>query len=293
LKDNDLKGGGEMLSSLSRKLTFLSGVSFFLLGLLLFIAPGWSSDNFGWKISPLVAITMGAWYLGAGAMTFVGAWFWDWSRVRSLLIFYWVFALGESVIIVLHRQALQWGSILAVPYVIILSLASIGAIISLVDWARVRPKMIPMGVPVPALVRIASAIFVVYVLLLVWLLIDGISPNGKIWPGPLTLLTARAFAAIYFALTVAQFFLIFVGGMTPYEYYFPPALFLAASIEIAALIFFERWDLVNKPGQWIYHLTYLIAVTVPTGILIYTRMVKRRIAQPHFADNEVTVKVPV
>lgn len=283
-----------MLSSLSRKLTFAAGGLFGLLGLVLFIAPTWSSDHFGWKISPLVAITMGAWYLGGGAMTLVAAFVWDWSRVRSLLVFFWVFSLGEGALLVVHREALQWGAALALPYVLVLTVAGIATAVSLVDWIRVRPKMVAKGIPVPWLVRLASAIFVVYVLLLVWLLSDGIAPDGKIWPGPLTLLTARCFAAFYFALTVAQFFLIFVGGMSSYETYFPPALFLAASIEIAALMYLGKWDFANKPGGLIYHGTYLIALTVPTGILIYTWMVKRRSRGAASAlpfEDEVTVKV--
>ena len=52
------------LSPLPRRLMGIVTIFFGLMGLVLFVAPAWSTANFPWKISPLVAMTMGGWYLG-------------------------------------------------------------------------------------------------------------------------------------------------------------------------------------------------------------------------------------
>ena len=55
-----------MLSPLTRRLTTLAGVLFLALGAAMFVAPHWAARSFPWEISPFVAMTMGAWYLGTG-----------------------------------------------------------------------------------------------------------------------------------------------------------------------------------------------------------------------------------
>jgi hypothetical protein len=53
------------------KLTRIAGACFALLGAVLFVAPGWSSAHFAWKVSPFLTMTVGAWYLVA-AFVYIG-----------------------------------------------------------------------------------------------------------------------------------------------------------------------------------------------------------------------------
>src|SRR5690348_8128883 len=52
------------LSLTSRWLTRVIAVTYLLLGLIMFVAPGWSAHHFPWKVSPFVAMTIGSYLLG-------------------------------------------------------------------------------------------------------------------------------------------------------------------------------------------------------------------------------------
>jgi hypothetical protein len=259
------------LSEASRILTYVVAVLFVAWGGLLFVAPGWAATSFAWDISPFVAMTMGGWYLGAGVMAFVAARVWRWPAAYALLIFAWTFGILEGVLLVIHRDVLMLSRPLALPYIVVLAVASLATIVGILDWMRKRPAMIAIGPPQPWWIRTAEAVFVVYVLALVYLLIDGVSPDGRIWPGPLTLLTARAFAAFFFSLAFAVAWLFFARGLGPVLVYMQPAIFLAAIIEVVAIVFTDRFDFVNKPGGLLYHASYIGAVIGASIIVLYCR----------------------
>jgi hypothetical protein len=58
------KGVLTVISNTTRLELFLLTILFGLLGLVLFLAPVWSAENFPWSISPMVAMTMAGWCLG-------------------------------------------------------------------------------------------------------------------------------------------------------------------------------------------------------------------------------------
>lgn len=265
-----------MLSQGSRSLAYFVALLFATWGAVLFLAPDWAAQSFPWDVSPFVAMTMGGWYFGAGVMTFVAARVWRWPLVYGLLIFAWTFGLLEGVLLIVHREAVDLSQPLALPYVVVLGVASLAAIVGIVDWLRLRPVMVAEGPPQPWWVRAGQGLFVVYVLLLVYLLIDGIAPDGRIWPAPLSLLTARCFAAFFFSLAFAEAWLFFARGMSPIETYMQPAIVLATIVEIAAVVFIDRFDFVGRPGGLLYHGSYIAAIIGGGIIVLYCRAMRRR-----------------
>jgi hypothetical protein len=92
----------EMLSPLSRQLTYLVAGLYTLLGLPLFLAPEWAAQNFLWKVTPFLAMTIGAWYLGTAFVAWQSARNWRWSLIYMGIIFVWTFSLLETLLLVMY-----------------------------------------------------------------------------------------------------------------------------------------------------------------------------------------------
>jgi hypothetical protein len=271
-----------VLSQGLQRLTYVVALLFGVLGAVLFVAPNWAAQNFPWEISPFVAMTMGGWYFGSAVMTFVAARVWQWPLVYGLLIYAWSFGVLEGALLIVHRDVLVLSQPLAVPYIAVLAVASLAALLGVVDR---RPAMVTPGLPQPWWIRAGQGLFVVYVLLLVYLLSDGIAPDGRIWPGPLSLLTARCFGAFFFSLAFAEAWLFFARGMAPIETYMRPALFLAAIIEVAAVVFIGRFDFASRPGGLLYHGSYIAAIIGAGIIVLYCRKTRAGTASPAAAGG--------
>lgn len=69
------------LSLTSRWLTRVIAVAYLLLGLIMFVVPGWSAHHFPWKVSPFVAMTIGSYLLGSAWMAGVIQHTWTFARV--------------------------------------------------------------------------------------------------------------------------------------------------------------------------------------------------------------------
>jgi len=222
---------------------------------------------------------MGGWYLGSAGMALEGARLWRWSVAHALLIFVWSFGLLEGLLLIIHSDVLQPGALLGWPYILTLAVASGTAILGIVDLARTRPPMRPGGLPHPWWSRVLWVLFVAYVMILVVLLVDGIAPDGKVWPGPLSLLTARAFAAFFFALVLGAVANALARGFATVEAYLRPALVLATIIEIAAIVYIGQFDFAAKPGGLLYHASYVAAMGGAALLLAYGWLARRRSGQ--------------
>lgn len=260
----------------SRLLTYITAALFVLIGAILFFAPHWAAANFAWEISPFVAMTMGGWYLGSAAMAYEAARIWRWPAIHGTLIFTWAFGLTEGLLLIIHRDVLRFDTALGIPYTLILAVASLNGLLGIAGYLRERPARQAEGLPSPWWARVMFVGFVLYVSLLVVLLADGIAPDGKIWPGPLSLLTARAFGAFFGSLVLGGLPLIFARGMAPIESFVRPGLVLSAIIEIAALFFLGQFDFVNKPGGLIYHISYGASIVAALILVVYGYLARRR-----------------
>lgn len=271
-----------MLSQTARALTYLTAALFALIGSILFLLPDWSAASFGWAISPFVAMTMGGWYLGSGVVAFHAARLWRWSVTHPILIFIWAFSLAEGLLLLVHRDVLRFDGALALPYAGMLLVAAVSAVAGIASYWRERPAIEPEGLPHAGWSRMMWGLFVLYVSLLVLVLVDGIAPDGRVWPGPLSLLTARAFAAFFGSLVLGALPLIRARGFAPVEAYARPGLFLAAIIEVGALFYLHLFDFAAHPGGLLYHGSYGIAIGGALLIIGYTTW-KRRAARPAMA----------
>ena len=267
-----------MLSATARRLTYVVAALYALTGAVLFVAPGWAAANFAWPISPFVAMTMGGWYLGAAAYAYEGARLWRWPVAHAVLIFAWTFGLLEGLLLPLHRDVLRLAAPLTIPYALVLLVASINAMVGVAEWLRTRPARTAEGIPQPRWLRIVWVVFIVYVFALVVLLVDGIAPDGRVWPGPLLLVSSQAFAAFFFSLVVAAVPLVLARGLAPVEAYMRAGFVAAGIILIAVVPFIGLFDFVGRPGGLIYIGSYVAAVVGAALVWTYGR--RRRRAEP-------------
>src|SRR5262245_15333573 len=125
------------------------------MGLVLFFGPGWSADNFLWKVSPFVAMTMGGWYVGSAVVAFEAVRVWAWPVVYARMVYLWAFGLLETVVVLLHTDKLRLNVALGWAYLLMLAVACVAAVAQIVEWARLRPGLDDGegGPPVPGYLR--------------------------------------------------------------------------------------------------------------------------------------------
>lgn len=128
-----------MLSDRARVLTYALAAAYALLGVILFVAPTWASQNFAWNVSPMVAMTVGGWCLGNAWAAFGAARRWHLSLVVSVLVYLALFGLFESGVAWAFADKLKLGHWLAWLYIAVLGLNLAAVLAWLVDWLVRRP----------------------------------------------------------------------------------------------------------------------------------------------------------
>jgi hypothetical protein len=242
-------------------------VLFAILGVVLFVAPVRAAEGFLWRISPFVAMTMGAWYLGNAWFAWETARIWRWSVVYACLVYLWAFALLEAAVLVAHGSLLRLGAPLGWPYMIVIAVAVIAALKGIVDWMRLRPATTSEGPPVPLLLRIASAVFALFVFVLGIFGPRSFGVDGSIFPEPLTPFTVYAFAAFYSSLGVGAVTLIWAKGLAPVLAYSWCGLPLNIVIIAAALVYISLFDFAQRPGGILYFGAYIV-VAIAAAVLV-------------------------
>ena len=265
--------GSGSLSSLPRSLVVMTAAAFGLMGLVLFIAPPWAAANFSWNISPLVAMTMGGWYLGSAVMAGLVAYHQRWNVIRASVLYVGIFSLTEAVVLVIHSAKLKLDALLAWPYIGMLALAGLASLVVLFDWIRQRPTLADEGAPAPAWVRGIVVSFAVFVFFLSGVAFSGYSVglNGGIFPEPLSLFTLRSFGAFYFSLAFSTLALLGVRQLAAVTAHVWGGLALILLITVAALVYFRAFNFADRPFQSIYLGVYLGALVVALSYLGYER----------------------
>ncbi|MDQ3980873.1 MAG: hypothetical protein M3314_15215, partial [Actinomycetota bacterium] len=206
------------LSHRSRLLTRASAAAFAVLGTVFFVFPSWSSDEFPWRVTDFMAMTMGGWCLGNAWIGWWAARDWRWASVQSLLVYYWTFAAVEVAVLVWFRDLIRFEEgILTWPYLLTLGLALVTAIVGVADLARIRPASSgPGDLPSPAAIRALGVVFVVLVGFLAFTgLTDPESGQSlNIFPEALSSFTIRAFAVFYGSIAVGAVPLVFARIIT-------------------------------------------------------------------------------
>lgn len=258
-----------MLSSSARSLTFAVAAHYAVLGLLLFLAPHWAAPHFAWKVSPLVAMTIGGWCLGNAWAAYVVASRWRFSLAVSGLVYLALFGLFQTGVVIAFWPVLKLGHWLVWLYLAALALNLVQAIVWVIDALRTRPAIETLGG------RTSSrdiAVDVVFILLVAFLGLYGLlAPQGArglhggIFPDILTPFSLRAFGAFYLAVALGPLTLLVVRGVDSALTHMYLSWGLILFITLAALAFIGAFDLAGRPGQMIYLGIYL-AVGLVTAI---------------------------
>src|SRR5690349_5927090 len=181
----------DSLSSLSRSLTYLSSILYLSVGAALFLAPTWAAADFAWKVSPFVVMTIGAWFIGNGAMAFESARDWRWSVTHPTLAYLWAFAIADTAVFVSFWDKVNLGSVSATTYSLALLAGLITALVGISEVLTRRPVVTSVGAPIEAWVRMSMILFLIVtgILTLGGLLAKqgGLSTEGVLFPEKITL----------------------------------------------------------------------------------------------------------
>jgi hypothetical protein len=119
---------------------------------------------------------------------------WTFACVYSSLLYLWLFGVLETAVVLIHRDKLITGAVLTVPYLIMLGLTVIAAVIGCAEWIRRRPSLRSGGVPMPGLVRGLQVAFVIVVGFIAAVVLYGPASahDARYFPVPLTSCTLGA-----------------------------------------------------------------------------------------------------
>jgi hypothetical protein len=260
-----------MLTPTSRFLTTLTAIFFTLVGAPLFVLPARMAPLFPWKVTPFVAMTIGAWCLGNAWLAGITARRRAWRLVYTACLYLWLFGILELGVLVAFRQNVVMVGPISWAYVAALVATVLSAGVGLADWIRFRPSREPAG---PAISRGQRAPVLAFILFVGFLALYGmmappgaIGTQGGIFPETMSAFTLRSFAAFYLALALAVIPFLSERSLPPLLHHSFASYGLIVLITLAALVNLSAFDFVARPGGLLYLGAYF-AVGVPVGIAL-------------------------
>jgi hypothetical protein len=245
---------------------YLVGAAYTVTGGVLFFAPTWASNHFAWRVSPLIAMTIGGWCLGTGWLCFVAGRRAHWPMIVSPLVYLAAFGILETGVLAAFRDRVLLASPLAWIYVAALLITCLLAIAATVEAWRRRPVLTEVGRRFGGITLILTVIFILFVGFLggygLLALENMPGLNGGIFPERMTMFSLRAFGAFYLAVAIGAVPLLRVRGRGNVLTYGFAAYGLIVFITMAALVFIGHFDFVTRPMQAIYPGVYLLVGTV-------------------------------
>jgi hypothetical protein len=139
---------------------------------------------------------------------------------------------------------------------------------------RTRPRLAAPGPRTPTAFRILAAGFVVATALLALPLLDGYQNPPSIWPDPLTLASARSFAAFFGALSLSAIAVALSRQLAPVLTYLRAGIVLNVIILVAAAVFIGKFHFEAHPGQLLYVGLYVVVLVGTAWMLAYARKVR-------------------
>ncbi len=258
-----------MLAGGARILMGLSGGLFFLIGIPLFLMPSSMAELFPWKVTPFVAMTIGAWCLGNAWLAGITIQRGTWRIVYSACVYLWFFAFIELGVIFAFRDKLMFSGLITWGYLAALSVLAASGIFGVIAWLRRRPKMDPVG---PAISPAQRAAVVGFVLFVGFLGAYGmLAPNGAtgtnggIFPEPMSTFTLRSFGAFYLSLALGVVPLVFEHSLPSLLHHSLASFGLIVVITLAAFANLALFDFAVRPGGLLYFGAYF-AVGIPVAI---------------------------
>jgi hypothetical protein len=259
------------LSSYSRWLTYLTAVLFLLVGGIMFLFPAWTASNFAWKVSPFVAMTIGAWGIGNAVIAYASARIWRWAVTYPALIYLWMFAVTETGVLLFFRDRVTLNSPIAWAYTLTLGVGVLTSLLGIVEVVIRRPAAPPLGAPIKPWVRAAMTFFVIVVTVLaiggLQARQGGLSTEGAVFPEPLTLFTVRAFAVFFGSLVIEGILLLRSRGIIPLYFTLRTGIWLIIPILIAAVVNLNAFDFASRPLGLGYFAAYLGTLLFSLAVL--------------------------
>lgn len=252
------------VARIARWLTVAGGVASLLIGAVFFVAPVYSADNFPWTVSPMVAMTIGAWAIGMGAIAIDCGWRWNLARCYAALTLVWTFGFLELLVVVNFLGALRTDHLLTWPYLVAIGLTAAAAVFGVVSLYPARAEIRRPGQRIPGWVWffIVSFIIVVGFLAVSLFLRDAQSPGQTFFPEPLTLFTIRAFSAFFASLVAGAVALLFSRDVAAPVELARVGLYLIVPIVMATVANIGSFDFGARPGGLVY-----LGAYIATGLI--------------------------
>jgi hypothetical protein len=261
-----------MISPVLRIWLFALAGGYGVMGAVLFAAPNWASNNFAWRVSPFVAMTIGGWCIGTAWACLIIARRGIWSAMICSILYLACFGVFETAVLVAFRDRLLIANPLAWLYCAILIGTFLFAIAGAFEAMRRRPVLVTVGA---ALGVTAVSLTVLFIALVGFLGIYGLTAvegmrglNASIFPEQISPLSLRAFGAFYFALAIAVIPLLWTRGIGNLVSHGFAMYALLVFITVAAVVFIDRFDFVGRPTQTIYIGIYLVVALAVGAYLV-------------------------
>jgi hypothetical protein len=260
-----------MIAPTLRTLLFVLAAGYCAMGVTLFLAPHWAANNFAWRVSPFVAMTIGGWCIGTAWVCFIVAQRAQWWAMICPILYLALFGIFESAVVISFRERLLISHPLAWLYCGILVGTCLVALAALFEARRHRPIVSAVG---PPLSKVAIGLALLFIGIVGFLGIYGLTAvpgmrglNASIFPEQLSPFSLRAFGAFYFALALAVVPLLWARGIGNLVNHGFAMYALLVFITLAAIFFIERFDFVGRPTQLFYIGIYL-AVATAVGVYL-------------------------
>ena len=262
-----------MMPAASRRLAYGVAAVFALPGIVLYLFSEWAAGNFAWPITSFVAMTMGSWFLGGAYVAIRAARLRTWPVAYPGLVFVGLFGLLEVAVLLFHLEDATLTGFLPTLYFLGILAALFAGVAWLAAWVRVRSgEGPPAGDPPTIWMRVLTAGFALFAGYIGVRLLLGTSRGGEVWPGRLSLVTARAFGAFYTALALTVVPLVWSRTLAPILALLPPAAVGSILITVPALIYFEQFDFDLQSGGRVYIGTYVFVLVAASIILLRNRL---------------------
>jgi hypothetical protein len=248
-----------------------------VLGLMLYLAPGWAAPRFAWKVSELVVMSVGGWFLGNSLWAARIVRDWRWARWSSGLAYLWGFGALQLIVLVIYADKVVTDSALGWLYLAVIGLLVVAAVVGVVDVVRLRPSTADAGPLVPVWLRAATAVFVVFVtfLFVVAMLRPSAAVGGAVFPEDLSAFTVRSFGVYFLSLVLGVLVLAGRPTLRPLLAHIEGGLGITATVLLAALLHLDVFALGEHPGQWIYLGSYALVLAIGVPTVLYHRHATR------------------